>query len=404
VIDDLDEDGEYTARKSRAVLLDTLGLGEFNLDEILDSIDRLGADHAGFVPDFDRGLVALAQRNVSTALVNLQRAYSVSGFEPALFMLGLAHELNNDSVSAAAAYDSILQFNEYNIPARSAKALLLLGSGNDLDALLSIHQALEVHPESAMLWYTRARINANIDRFDVALDNIVRACVYSPDVPAYHQLKGELYFKLEDIDAAFDCFDRCIELAPRNPDYWHNKGGIYFGLKRYAEAQSVYSEAVQSNPDDIAIHYALALSADQNDDLITARVHYEFVLERNSHHVLALFHYGTVLSQLEEYAKAVDCFDQAVFHDSDQKLDDEIFYFWGEALIMLGRFAEVHNVADNLLRVKPESVGAYMLKGDAYLGSGDRQNALVTYQEALRKNPDDEQRLVIEDSLRSLDD
>ena len=99
-------------------------------------------------------------------------------------------------------------------------------------------QRARVRLELAGLYLARGQTS-------VALDEVKRAIAAKPDLAEAYSLRGLVYGSLGEPGLAEESFQRALQLAPRDGDAMHNYGWFLCQQKRYPDADSQFSNALQ---------------------------------------------------------------------------------------------------------------------------------------------------------------
>ncbi len=97
----------------------------------------------------------------------------------------------------------------------------------------------------------RTRLELAIGYFDqgqtrVALDEVKQVLVQDPSYAEAHNLRGLIYFRLNDLRLAEESFRQSLALNPRDGNTLHNYGWMLCQQGRYADAVASYKQALAS--------------------------------------------------------------------------------------------------------------------------------------------------------------
>ena len=85
-------------------------------------------------------------------------------------------------------FGQLLTLNPKNLPARAARAELLLAQARYADAREDLSRILEAAPRAAAVWRMRAVVNwLNLKEFDAALSDWARFAQLAPKDPEPHR-------------------------------------------------------------------------------------------------------------------------------------------------------------------------------------------------------------------------
>lgn len=163
-------------------------------------------------------------------------------------------------------------------------------------------------------------------------------------------MRGIIYMSKNDTVQAMKQFMKSRDQDDSFIDPVLQIAGIY-AAQRNPMARDFYNQAIMMEPDNYAIYYDLAMYLQDNGNPEKALEIYDTLNVKMPGSYQILFNKGYVnLVYLNEYDKAIDCFD-------------------------------------NALEVNPKSVDAMLNKGVAYEQKGDYRTAKSIYLQILKVNP-----------------
>lgn len=148
--------------------------------------------------------------------------------------------------------------------------------------------AIEEDPSYAEAYANRAKaklmgIRAKVfDKsvLEESLEDINRAIELNPDLPEADVAMGFYYFYgIEQLSLAAVQFEKACELRPENTEYIFYRSKIYTALGNWREAQVLSNRVLEANPQN-ALYYS---------------------------------NLGLTFAYLDEYSKAIDCQDRAIY-------------------------------------------------------------------------------------------
>lgn len=113
-------------------------------------------------------------------------------------------------------------------------------------------------------------------------------------------------------EEAIESFRSVTKLANWNVEAWIRLGGLYFDNQKYAEAETVMLEAIESFPQDFAVNLILGLSLAQQEQHEKAKEYLKNAVDLNPRDPTALSAYGFTLNQLKESDEAVKYLKKAL--------------------------------------------------------------------------------------------
>lgn len=130
------------------------------------------------------------------------------------------------------------------------EAGLLREQGQSQAAYDLLTEALEEHPESEELRYSRAMIAESLDKLDVLESDLRWILDRDPDnSQALNALGYTLTDRTDRHEEAFAMITRAVQLKPDDPFYLDSLGWVYYRLGDLEKAEKYLREAVEIQPD-----------------------------------------------------------------------------------------------------------------------------------------------------------
>jgi len=172
------------------------------------------------------------------------------------------------------------------------------------------------------------------------------------------------------------------------------EGDILTQLGYYPEAYSLYSQYLETQPDDPEILYARALTAEKLDRLDEAERDFRRVLQQDPDNTRTLNALGyTLADRTERYEEALVYVQKALTQTPD---DPAVIDSMGWVLYRLGRLQEARDHLQKAYDMTGDSeIGAHL--GEVMWTMGDKDAARAVWDKARRDSPDN---AVLEDALR----
>lgn len=186
--------------------------------------------------------------------------------------------------------------------------------------------------------------------------------------PEYNTL-GMLYEEQGKLELAIESYQKSLQLEPTNAETRFNLGNAYLGEKRFSEAIASYKEALKVNPS----------FADAYNNLAWVYIQMDFDLD-----------------------KAQQCIERALNLNPDREpyyLDTlgELFYHQGSYEDAIAAFDKSLDAAPPHFPPQSQALVYYHL-GLAYLANNQREEAVQSFQEAIKINPQGE----VTDEIRQI--
>ena len=221
------------------------GRGDF--DGALRSLDEgqafIQTDRHRFQYHFSRGSILLRQGHPDHALGEFKRAEPFAGKQPAFFaQLGSLEYSLGRIPEALAALERSLKLNR--------------GQPEVLVSLGEVRLRLSATEGGA----------AKANHFDRAVALAEEALALSPDSLAAHHLAGRGHLGLRAFPNAERHFRKVVALDRKHPGILYSLGQVLIGLHRYPEGSVALEEAVEEDPGNPDIHYALGFCREKTGE------------------------------------------------------------------------------------------------------------------------------------------
>ncbi|WP_049722345.1 tetratricopeptide repeat protein [Gilvimarinus polysaccharolyticus] len=132
----------------------------------------------------------------------------------------------------------------------------LLMTGDELQAVTVLNDALNEAPNNSRLLYARSMLHERLDRIDLAEADLRNILEYAPnDAAALNALGYILADRTDRYSEAYDFIKRALEQQPNDPATLDSMGWVQYRLGNLEQAQQNLEQAMQLYPDDeIAAH------------------------------------------------------------------------------------------------------------------------------------------------------
>lgn len=169
--------------------------------------------------------------------------------------------------------------------------------------------------------------------------------------PEYQYDKAVVAYRYGLPDEALKYLQRTLELAPEHASAYNLLGLIYFDKGNLSQALGYYRKAVELNPQLAEAYYGL----------------------------------GRVYEELGEEEKARQAYQEAYRLNPTA----EFALAWAKSLYLANKYEEALAIVNKLLDSRP-STSAYNLQGVLLNHLGRYQEAVTSFEQALRLSPEDE--------------
>ena len=263
-------------------------------------------------------------------------------------------------------------------------------------AIDDFDEALKLDPRSAVIWKNRGIAwisKSDNDKALEDLDNAIR--LNSNDAKSFY-CRGVVWDDKSELDRAFADYSEAIRLDPLFQYAYHNRGNILNLRGEYDLAIADFNEAIRINPDDVMAFNNRGNSWIEKQDYDKAIEDYSAAIGlapdlRDPHH-----NRGNVWYSKAEYDKAIADYSEAIQIDPNDAVSYENR---GAARSNMGEFNLAFEDLDMARHIDPENAGRYQKRiAMVYASrafrlklSGEYEQAIADYNEAIRLDPDSEE-------------
>ena len=213
-----------------------------------------------------------------------------------------------------------------------------------------------------------------------------------------HILMGSVLFTQNHKDKAFEQLNRAIELDPQRVESYLSMARFHLYTRERDKAEELYKRAISVNPNSALVHTEYGKFLTQSNRPVEAEAELRKAVEvapadRNAHFMLASFYLvNRQFDKAEEAYKAMAAL-QADRPESQAVLAD--FYS------SINRTDESVKIYQDILAKSPDFMqGRYRL-AEILLMRGDMQGANTQIEEALKKDKQDRQALLLRARMRA---
>jgi len=328
------------------------------------------------------------------ALSDLEKSLEISAEQPdALLAVARLNQLpEGDEERANEALDQLIELG-VDSPAMIGQIYMLrfLLQGDDAEAQLAVlNEGLETYPENADLLRARAAYYADNEEYEASLEDLKAALTIEPDhIPTLQVLAGVLE-SLDRTEEALAVLEEASNQAPELVPVMLERARLLARTEKWEEALELLNQVAQLDPNNITlllIRTAINQELGNYDDalgdvnrILSAIPEFEPALRLR---VVLWF-------EQEEYGRAMQDLKNILrIQERNGEVDSEIYLQIASLLAMQDKWEEAIIVFDELLKDSPDDPYALRGRGDAYLGLGQEEDAIVDYEHSLEIAPED---------------
>jgi len=292
----------------------------------------------------------------------------------------------------ARAHDAIIALCERfgqivpdSVALLHAGAAAQLAQGRHLQAIAQLTQLLARHPDHFPAHFMLGSALAKTKQYDAAIASYDRALALNPQLAEAHLDKGTVYFAQRSYDAALMAYGRALHARPRFAEAWLGRCHTLIQLGRSEEALAAADEALSCRPELAEAWVGRGNTLLELNRLEEASAAYERALVLAPASAAARAGQGHVLLRLGRHAEADSAFERALAADST------FAAAWlgrGILFLTLGRHDAAAMAIDKALEFDPQLANAWRLRGQLCYLRKQYDDALESWGNSLRQNPD----------------
>jgi tetratricopeptide (TPR) repeat protein len=284
---------------------------------------------------------------------------------------------------AALKYRLALQQDAQNYDAHNLLGLVRQAQGALDQALKQYDEALVINPRAASVYFNRGNLLLELHRPADAIDSYKRALEVRPQYPDALLNLGVALQSFRDAAAALNAFKTLIALTPNDARAHFNAARCFLELGDRAEAEDALKQAVAFAPAFAEAKIALAELYASTKRLPQAIALLREALERAGSTPELHSTLGSWLMEVNDHAAAIEAHLIAVRMAPDR---GEFLYNLGLAYYADGQLQNAIVSFQNAIRRKPALTGAYVNLGQALSDANNFDEAIMAFNNVLTPN------------------
>ena len=243
------------------------------------------------------------------------------------------------------------------------------------------------NPAWSDAWYNLSECSYKLGEFDLALQYLENAEKYEKENRRIKNMKGMIYISLGRIDEGRAIFEEVLKKYPNDIDSHFGLAEIELYEGRFSGAENQYAEALKRQNTNRKALLSLALVCAENGKYEQAetflRQAFSYYSGEAEVHYFAAIIYRMKgdLQTAEKHCRI------AVEVNGDYEKAYELL---STVLYEQGRYSEVIDISDFLIRRNRKNANAWYIKGTAQLRMGRSNDAIGTWSTGLSVAPQDE--------------
>jgi tetratricopeptide (TPR) repeat protein len=252
-------------------------------------------------------------------------------------------------------------------------------------ALSESSQMLEQFPNSVVLYNISGVSNAGLMQFDAAIDSYKQALKIKPDYAEAYNNMGVALKDKGNLEAAIDSYKQALKIKPDYAEAYNNMGAALHDKGNLEAAIDSYKQVLKIKPDYAEAYYNMGVALKDKGNLEAAIDSYKQALKIKPGYIAAYNNMGNVLKDNGDLEAAIDSYKQVLKIKPDYA---EAYYNMGAALHDKGNLEAAIDSYKQVLKIKPGYAEAYYNMGNVLQKKGDLEAAIDSYKQALKIKPD----------------
>lgn len=286
----------------RAITHSRLGDYEKALADLQEAID-LRPGYNGLY--FSRGVTYLLSQQFKLAEEDFNRFIR---HEPrvseAYLNRGACYLYLKDTVKALHDYDTAVLLNKFDPEGYIRRARVYAMQENYTAALQDLDQALSLEPDNSFAYFNRALIRYNQNELMGALQDLEEVLREDPGNALTLYNRALIRTQIGDYNNALDDYDRVISINPNNVLAYYNRAALFIQMERYGDALHDYDKAIELYP-----------------DFANAYMNRSYVKNRMGLFAAAELDYKTAQNKVNDYKSKLGDTTYSAFADTTQRFD-----------------------------------------------------------------------------------
>jgi tetratricopeptide (TPR) repeat protein len=164
--------------------------------------------------------------------------------------LGRAYAAMTQYDKAIAAYKKAIEVNAYDEWAYNNLGGVYEAQQKHTEAMEAYRKQIEVNPLDEFAHFSVGRLLMRDKKYDEAVVELQRASGIRPDDPGILQQLGEAYLNVNKTDQAMAAFDKALEKSP-TPEVWNNVAYVLAKSKVRLDRAQQYAESAVSSTETL---------------------------------------------------------------------------------------------------------------------------------------------------------
>lgn len=253
-------------------------------------------------------------------------------------------------------------------------------------------EALVFAPENRTYIAMRADVRAELEQYDLALNDINHLLHRDPQSAALHFEKGTICLRSGDTVCALNAFTQATKFDSQNPSNWSALGLVQLMQDNQADALQSLSHSIDFGSKWAGDYINRGIIYYRMHNYRSALADYDKAVSLAPRDAQCYYNRGVLRQELGDYNRALDDFTQAINLAPDRI---ELYYQRGMVQLQLRQWQDALDDFTTIIQRYPYFLPAYYLAAQAETSLGHGKQAFQLRQQAfqLEQNKDSIQSL-----------
>ena len=243
----------------------------------------VGRNHRAAVEHYVTALSFQAEELDELALAELREAARLdTEFALAHSMLGDIYRLGGQNEEAAASYEKAVRLDPWAFDDHLHLGQVYQVLKRFYDAIKVLKKAHALRPDHADTNFSLGLSYFETEDYELAQLYTAKANQLNPDNEVILLSLGNIHYKKGDYYQAIATYKQSLELDGKQPDIMIKLGAIYTNMKRFGPAKLILNQAIQTGPDQVEPHIALAYCHLMDGQWLQSLERYQIAIEIDS--------------------------------------------------------------------------------------------------------------------------
>lgn len=177
--------------------------------------------------------------------------------------------------------------------------------GNDIDAINSYTEYINLIQDNYVAYYNRAAIYYKLKMFKAAETDLLRVVELNDTLAVAYNILGLISQEMNDNQTAMQYYTKALELNYRYAEAYNNRGFLYGKIKNYTLALVDLNNAIGFDKNKPGYYYNRAYILVEMDNYQDALKDFTMAIQLNPNYALAYMSRGICHYQLGNYTDCI---------------------------------------------------------------------------------------------------